>query len=191
MINPQNRKILVIAIVCLVLIAVFWAFIYFPAANKLRAIKAELNSVKREISDIESHSGKKAGDIARMVESLQGDFQRINQKFPAEEEDALKLLSSAANKLKIEIAYMRPQQKRVVLNGQGSPILIDGSQCCSIPISMEIAGLYKDIGEYLKWLRTDFPPLVKVEDISMARDESRIPQLKVSMELVLYILGED
>ena len=190
MINLGNKKILIIAAVCIGVIAVFWAFMYFPASNRLKALKAELTSLKREIFDIESRSEKKAGDIARMIESLHRDFKQINQKFPAEEEGALKLLSSAANRLKIEIAYMRPQQKKAVLNGQGSPILIDSSHCCSIPISMEMTGLYKDIGEYLRWLKEDFPPLITVEDISITRDESRIPQLNVKMELVLYVLGE-
>ena len=190
MINLGNKKILIITAVCIVVIAVFWAFIYFPASNRLKAVKAELDSLKREISDIESSPGEKTGDIARMVESLQRDFKQINRKFPAQEEDALKLLSSAANRLKIEIAYIRPQQKKPTVNPQGGPVLIDGSQCCSMAIAMEMTGLYKDIGEYLKWLREDFPPLITIEDISITRDETRMPQLKVKMELVLYALGE-
>lgn len=190
MINLENKKILVVAAVCAGIIVVFWAFIYFPAANRLKAVKAELASIKREISDIESRSGKRSRDIAQMIESLHKEFKEINQKFPTEEENALKMLSSAASRLKIDIVYMRPQQKKEVLNPQGNRVLIDGAQCFSMTISMEMTGLYKNIGEYVKWLREDFPPLVTMEDISIMRDESRIPQLNAKMELTLHVLGE-
>lgn len=190
MIRQHEKRVLIITAVCISAITIFWAFISFPAGKKLRMLRTELNSVKQEIADIESRAGKKVKDIAELVDPIQKAFNAIIQKFPNGEEDSLKLLSSTATRLGIEINYMRPQQKSAYVNSQGNPAFIDGKQCFCIPISIEMMGLYKNIGEYMRWLRKSSPSLIKITDIVIKRDESRMPQLKVNIEAVIYVLGD-
>lgn len=190
MIKQHEKRILIITAVCISAITVFWAFVSFPAGRKLRMLRTELNSVKQEIADIESRAGRKIKDIAELVDPIQKAFNAIIQKFPEQEEDTLKLLSSTATRIGIDINYMRPQQKIAYVNTQGNPVFIDGKQCFSIPISIEMTGLYKNVGEYLRWLRKSFPALIKITDVVIKRGESRMPQLKVNMEAVIYVLGD-
>jgi Tfp pilus assembly protein PilO len=190
MIKEHEKRILIITAVCVSAITMFWAFVSLPAGRKLRMLKSELNSIKQEIADIESRAGRKVKDIAELVDPINRAFKAVIQKFPDEEEDALKLLSATANNMNIDIGYMRPRQKTAYRNHDGTCLLIDGKQCYCIPITIEMTGRYKDIGEYLKWLRRSFPPLIKITDIVIKRDESRMPQLKVNMEASIYVLGE-
>jgi Tfp pilus assembly protein PilO len=190
MIRLQEKKILVIIAACVSAMTIFWAFISLPAGRKLHLLNTELYSIKQEIAAIESRAGRNIKDIAELVDPIQNAFKGIIKKFPEGEEDALKLLSAEANKRNIEMAYMRPAQKAAYMNQQGNPLFIDGKQCFCLPISMEMTGLYKDAGEYLRWLRKEFPPLIKVSDIVIKRDESRMPQLKVNMAAAIYILRD-
>lgn len=191
MINPKDKKILIIAGICISIILLFWAFIYFPANKKLRILKAELNSIKGEIAQIESRGGGKEGyDIAKMIESIQKDFNAAMQKLPGQEEETLRFLSDKANKLGLDIVSMQPSPKRPLLDVNNNPVFLENKQCVEMSIAIQISGLYKSIGEYLKILRDQSPALIKVEGVRIQKDEAIAPRLRVNLELALCLLRE-
>lgn len=190
MINPKDKSMLTVAGICVFIIFLFWALIYFPANRRLGLLRAEFNSIKREISAIESRGGKEGRDIAKMIESLQKDFNSAMQKLPAREEDTLRFISNEANRLGVEIIATQPRPKRPALDSGNSAIFIEGKQCFEIPVAIEARGIYKSIGEYLMVLRDGSPSLIKIEDARIQKDEAIAPRLKANLELALCILCE-
>lgn len=190
MINPGDKKILIITGICVSIIFLFWAFIYFPANRKLCFLKSELAAIRIEIAQIESRGGKEGRDIAKMVEELQKDFKAAMLKLPDKEEEALRFISTEASKLGIDIVSMQPGSKRSSLDANNNPMYLEGKQCFELPISIEIRGLYKSIGEYLRILREVSPALIKIETVRIQKNENIAPRLNANLELALCLLCE-
>ncbi|MBI4335519.1 MAG: type 4a pilus biogenesis protein PilO [Candidatus Omnitrophica bacterium] len=187
---PRDKKILVIAAVCVIIVLIFWAFVYFPARKKLGVLKSEYGALRKEVAEIESRGGSER-DIMKMVVSLRNDLDAATLRLPAKEETTLKMISSEASRLGVEVISLSPRPKRPFQGPDGGIVPIENKRCFEIPISMEVRGSYKAIGEYLSVLRQTPNALIKTEDILLRGDDAAGGRLRGSVELAIYILRKE
>ena len=158
---------------------VFWLFIYLPSNRKLKAIKKELGSAQTKIDQINKIVGEK--ELAQVVADLTKKFAGLKSKLPRKDEVIIHNLSKSARELKIDIKKISVLDKIPL----GAPVA--GSNIEKLSISLELAGEFKALGEYLDNLRNNFPILITIDKLSISgRGEAKYT-LNASLQLWAYL----
>ena len=50
--TQKDKRILIITGICILLVLMFWAFVYFPAVTKMKSLKQEISSIEKELSGV-------------------------------------------------------------------------------------------------------------------------------------------
>ena len=178
--SREQEKIIYIAGVVIVFLILFFIFVYSPQERKLSDIKKKLNYAESEIAEINRITQGKPLELA--VSDLNLQLKNLTGRLPFRSEDVVKNLSDAAREFKVEVKNIAFAAE------QKSSGKIPGYTVKELPISMKLSCEYRNIGEYLHKLRTDFPILVRVKQLLIEGSGEGSPQLDVSLQISAYLL---
>ena len=113
----------------------------------------------------------------------------LEEKLPPSEETTLKEISSFANTSGIDVISLTPHViKKSPIQGN-----IPGYECMELSITMDLRRTYKTLGEYLRLLQEEFPTVVRIKNITMAKEKSADKTdstLRARLVLTMYMLHE-
>lgn len=188
-ITKGQKKILIMVSIAIVLFVVFWIFIYMPASNSVKILKAEFIEVENKINNLESIIGKNR-KFEEGFFMLQEHLDELDNKFPVGEEETLRLISKAGYACGIDINSIKPQPKKLILDENENVIKIDKRLCQKMPISLVVKSKYKELGNFLENLREDIPHLLTVERVKIVKGQFQT-DLDIDIDLTMYLLIEE
>lgn len=187
-ITPSQRKIIIVTAAAVAVAALLSLFVYLPAVREISLLKGEVSGIQGQIEQIEANVGQ-GHSIAEGIEALKNKYRALDAKFPAKKEEALGLLSEFARKCNITIVAIKSQPKVEFLDAKDQKVEIEGKICQILPVSIEVRSNYHDLGKYLEMLGESLPAYVTVEELNIHQESGGIPNLRVTMELNLYLLA--
>ncbi len=179
---------MIIACIAMLILVLTNAFIYVPALRKIDALNSELSAMQSQIEQIEAAVGRERS-IAAGIELLKNRYGQLDMKFPSKEEDALRSISELARERNIAIITMKSQPKVQFLDAENKNVEIDGKICQILPVAIEMKSGYKDLGQYIETLKKSLPAYVTIERLKIQKESGAALDLKVTLELNLYLLS--
>lgn len=188
--TKKQKKLAVIAGLIVAAIVIFLKFIYLPQKARFEELKKELRMAEEEIGDIKKTAGaEEEKSMGVALEGLQKKFKDLETRFPDKEEMILRELPAFANRFGIEIKSMQPQKKRAVKEIDKSEFTVTGYTVEDIEIAIFAVGRYKNLGEYIKALKEEFPALIRINKLSMSRAGGEDGMsLNINMTITAYLL---
>lgn len=188
-ITPAQKKIIIRGLIVVLVFLFFWLFIYSPTKNEVKKIKLELSGLENEIKQIEAMAGEPT-IRGETIKSMQERLQELNNKFPAQEEEALRMLSDSAQKLNIELISIKPQPKKILLDQYGKEVKIAEKTCRIVFVSVKMKCRYEDLVKYIEILKQDLPGFVTVERLNIVKDKfGKTVKLNIRLDFNLYFLS--
>ena len=187
-ITPSQKKIIIVSAAAVALVALLGLFVYLPAVRKISLLKDEFSGIQDQIEQIEANVGQ-GRSIAEGIEALKNRYRALDAKFPVKEEEALGLFSEFARKCNVTIVTIKSQPKVELLDAKDQKVEIEGKVCQVLPVTIEIKSNYSDLGRYIEMLGESLPAYVTVEELKIYKESGGIPNLRVTMELNLYLLA--
>lgn len=175
----EQKKIIYITGVVIIFLILFFIFVYSPQKRKLSDIKNKLSYAESEIAEINRITQGKP--LEQAVRGLNLQLKDLTARLPFRGGDVVKSLSDAARQFKIEvknIAFAAEQK----FSGK-----IPGYTIKELPISMKLSCEYRNLGEYLHQLRTDFPVFIRVKQLAIEGSGEGVPELVVSLQISAYL----
>ena len=184
--TKKQQKLAIIAGVIIAAVVIFFKFIYMPQKTRFEELKRELQTAEEEIGEIKKTAGaEEEKSMAVALEGLQNRLKSLDRMFPDKEEMVLRELPAFANKFGIEIKSMQPQKKREVKD-----MAVRGYKVEDIQIAISAVGRYRNLGEYIKALKEEFPALVRINKLSMSRAGGEDGMsLDIGMTITAYLLS--
>ena len=177
-----------IAVVIIAGFVVLGFLVYSPIKGKVSGLRGDLTNIDSQIKQIET-----TVDPHRTVEEerkiLEERCAKLNSKFPAKEEESLRMLSDFARKMNISVLSTRSQPKTSFLDADKQKVEISGKICQKILVTMEMKGSYKDFLKYLETLKESLPAYLTIERLRMSKDSSGMPVLNINLDINLYLLS--
>ncbi|MEK6728078.1 MAG: type 4a pilus biogenesis protein PilO [Candidatus Omnitrophota bacterium] len=177
--SREQEKIIYITGVAIIFLILFIIFVYSPQKRKLSDIKKKLSYAESEIAEINRITQGKP--LEQAVSGLNLQLKNLTAQLPFRIEDVVKSLSDAARQFKVDvknIAFSAEQK----YSGK-----IPGYIVKELPISMKLSSEYKNLGEYLHKLRTDFPVFIRVKQLAIEGSGEGVPELSVSLQVSAYL----
>lgn len=187
--TQNQKKIIIAALIAVVTFLIFWSMIYLPSKKRVSQLKAELAAKEEEIADIQMMAGQD-GSLEQRMTLLKERLLKLEEKFPAQEEEALQKISDFARQLKITLISIKPSQREAVILSGREPLAIDQRVCQSISVVADMRCTYAELVEYMKLLRDELPALAIVENLELSRDNATQPgALRVKLGFKIYLLS--
>ncbi|MBM3251736.1 MAG: hypothetical protein FJZ11_03030 [Candidatus Omnitrophica bacterium] len=167
---------------CAVILAFFfcfWFFVYRPQIRRLISIQREFNDTEAQIVEITQLAHGQ--DFAQAVKGLEIKFGQLSNLIPKGEDEIINNLSEEARRLKIKVENITSSGGRL-LDYQVAGYSVEES-----PISMNLICEYRQLGEYLKSLRDNFPVLVRIKQVEIQAKGATNPDLEVSLQILAFI----
>ena len=168
----------------------FSAFIiYWVTAQKAQRLKSDLLNITGQVSQIESFAGS-GENFQDGIKVLQEKYKNIDSKFPAREEEGLRLLWDLARKQNIKVVAIRSQSKVPLLDQDQQKIEIEGKILQKLSITMQLKSSYQDVVTYLEQLKQSSTTYFTVEGLHMNKSPSvNDSGLDVTMDINFYLLS--
>ena len=191
-ITKFHKNIIIAAAIVGLLFVLFLVLVYLPSKNKINKLNAEIFAVQAEISRIRSGLDKNKS-MEQNIIGLNEKLKDINVKLPPKEEIILRELTDAAKKFGIEVVSMSPEKKKVVTDIDGSPVRVKDYFVKEMSVSMTAKTYYKKLGDFLIYIRENFPVAARVKDVSMSGSASGADAdsglLSVNLKFDTYMLS--
>jgi hypothetical protein len=186
--SQAQKKIITAGLIVLCLFLGFWFFVYLPGRITVKKIKSELLDTENQIQEIEGMI-QESRNRDEGIKLLKERYEQLNNKFPQEEEDALKALSEIARELKIGLVSIKAQPKTAFLDADNKEVNIEGKSCQRVFVYIEMRGSYKDLVKYILSLEESNSALTTIEELKVSKDESGAAKLNITLGLNLYLLS--
>ena len=187
-----HKNIIIAAAIVGLLFILFLVLVYLPSKNKINKLNAEIFAVQAEISRIRGGLDKNKS-MEQNIIGLNEKLKDINVKLPPKEEIILRELTDAAKKFGIEVVSMSPEKKKVVTDIDGSPVRVKDYFVKEMSVSMTAKTYYKKLGDFLIYIRENFPVAARVKDVSMSGSASGADAdsglLSVNLKFDTYMLS--
>ena len=180
--TKAQKKIIGASLIVLFFLIFIWAFIYLPQRKKVASIKGELVSAEAQITEIINITEGK--DLAEVVGDFRIRLNNLKKQLPARDEVIVDALTIAARDLNIEVKNISFSEKRL-LEQQAAGFEIE-----EMPISMQLVCEFRNLGEYLNLLRSNFPILVRVQKLNISGQEGLPNLANISLEVIAYLSRE-
>ena len=178
--TQEQKKIIYATGALAALVLLFWFFVYVPQHKKLNQLKARLDSTEKQVAEITNIA--KGKDLAQVIRDLKSDFTKTINRLPDQDEVAIFILSDSAKKLKIDVKSISPSVARTI---EGA---ILGYQVMELPVTINLSGEYRALGEYLRMLRSsDFPIFVQVRQFSVKGNGEGQLFLGANLQISTYL----
>ncbi|MDP3142889.1 MAG: GspMb/PilO family protein [Candidatus Omnitrophota bacterium] len=186
-ITPSQKKIIILAASVVLLFLFIWLFIYIPTKRAASDLKVRLASVEKQIQEITAITGQ-ALPPQESLKLFEEKFQKIDVKFPIEEEESLKMLSGLAEDSNVEIISIKPQARTVLLDEDNQKIEIEGRTCQKIFVTLEMRCSYRDLIKYLDSLEDSLPAYISIERLSINKEAAGAAKLYITLEFNLFFI---
>jgi len=177
--TKAQKKIIGTSIVVLFFLIFIGVFIYLPQSKKVASIKDELVSAEAQIAEIISITEGK--DLAEAVKGFRINLNDLKKQLPARDEAVIDALTTTARDLNIEVQNISFSGK------QPSERQVAGLEIEEMPISMHLVCEYRNLGQYLNLLRSDFPILIRVQKLDISGQEGAPNLADISLEVKAYL----
>ena len=180
-----SKKATVTIVVFLIISGIFLWFVYLPKKDRLKQAKTKLESLQKELKDMEQLLSR--GDsVADIMGASQEKRELLEEKFPSSEEVAITGISKLAAKYDISILSINSSVQDIdPVEELGRDI--PGKEVKKASFNILILGSYFQLEEFLKELREDFEILVILDSLGISKS-STPDKLRVSMKLYLYLM---
>jgi len=185
--RAQKKALSLSAVVILAFVAA-WSAIYLPARKSVGKLKAELADVNQQIKQIEDGVGG-AGSLEQGIKLLEARLKNIKDRFPGAEEESIKVLASLAGKSRITVDSIRPYPREKLLDKDGAPVKIIGSDCYVISVAVAIKCSYADLVKFTQIIEKKLPAFAIIQKLNINSNPSNPQMLSVNMDLSLYLLA--
>ena len=185
--TDNQKKIILISLCVLFIFLLFLVFLYIPANKEIATLKNELTSTEKQIQGIELLlAGSQSRDEAiRMLEQRK---QYLNNKFPQQEEESLRLIPEVARKMNITVVSLQPGTRTELLDAADKQIIIENKVASYLPISLEIVCYFKDLVKYALELKTILPAFISINSLDINKEGQLNGKIRVNFEFNLYLL---
>jgi len=182
-VTKTQKKIIIISLGGLLLFLLVWFLIYSPQNKMVNAIENKLASTEANIAEIISIT--EGRDLAKTVKDLRMKLNNLRKQLPSRDEMVIEALTIAARDLSIKVMNIsfsdrKPSERKVT-----------GLKIEKVPISMRLVCEYRNLGQFLNLLRTDFPILIRVEKIDISGQEGKPGSSEVVLEVMAYLSREE
>lgn len=162
--------------------------IYFRLEGKVHHLRHETLDLQKNIKEVEVllANGMTPEEGVRL---LTEEYEKLNSKFPTQEEEALKLLSEFARRLNVDIVSVKAQPKTDFVDAHQKEIVIEGRKCQEVTVSLDMKSSYKDLLKYIETLKVSLPAFFRIERLKATKETSGQLKLNVVLELKLYLLS--
>jgi Tfp pilus assembly protein PilO len=178
-ISGEQKKIIYISAVGSIFLFSFLVFVYGPQSKKFSAIKKELSQTENQIKEIMGIVGGR--DLPEAVRELKTDFIKITAKLPPKENMIISGLSENAKRLNLEVRSISPSGGHLLANA------IPGYDIEELPVSLNLVGDYRALGEYLHILRDNPPILIRVRQLEIKGKGEGRSDLDVALQICAYL----
>ncbi len=177
-ISKEQKKIIYISLVLSAFTVFLWILIFSPQKNTLVSIKGRLSQTEARIAEIKQLT--QGRDMAVVVAELDKKLVDALNKLPSRQEVVISYLSDNASNLGIAIKNINLSDKQITMKKISNYIIAE------VPISINLTGEYKAIGEYLNILRDDSVILSRIEKINIKCKGEGTIYLDASLEINAY-----
>ncbi len=178
-ISKEQQMISIISGIFIGALLIFLIFIYFPAHKKLQEMKREIAQIEADLATFESLRGGR--DMGETIRRLESELTALMRTASVSQEKAIKEISETAREQKLEVKNLIVAEKRPYPQG-ALGFAID-----EVPITMNVTGGYRQLGEFLIRLYDGFPVLVRVVRIAISGKGSVSTALEANLQLVVYV----
>lgn len=175
----EQNKYIYIGLIIFFLLFCFWFFIYLAEARRFNRIRSESALIENRIEEILSIA--KGKNLALAIQGLRVDLTNLRNKLAAGDEAVIYNLSEAAKKSRLTVRSINRGSKQLLENK------IPGYIVEELLVSLNLSGEYKEIGEYLRNLKEDFPLLVQVKQIEMKGKGEGQDDLEATLQVGAYL----
>ncbi len=189
LIDTQKKIGISIAVLVLVLLCA-WLFLYRPTASKLKELKTRFHDIEAAIRQIESIASR-GKDLKDSIMDLEETRSRLKQKFPAKEEESLRILSQLARDNDIEVIRFKPQSKKLFRSAgdrQGDAV-IEGKTCRQLSVVLELRSTYHDLLHYIDALKSSGAAFFVVRKMELRKNYTDSRLLSVGCTIDFYYLS--
>lgn len=182
-IAKEQKKIIGVFGIVFIAVLILWFFIYLPQKKKFVQIREELKNTEIQISQIMDLA--KTEKIEVVAQKLNKEFNSLKMRFNGNEREVINNLSSEAEKFKVAVKSITPREK-VQFNADAKSY-----SCQELPVTMKLAGGFRNLGEYLSSLEDNTGILVSIKKLEINTAGVGAPNLDISVDLSAYILKEN
>ncbi len=132
--------------------------------------------------------GDAAGQgIGTPVLTAEERLRILEAKFPAVEEESLKVLADAAKQEGLELVSLTPHPKEIFLDKNGQPVVVEGKACYQVFVTLDAKGSFRNVVRYLEQLKAS-PLFATVERLSVVKEKPEDTVLVVGLDMRVYLL---
>lgn len=179
----DKNKIITICVIVSVILTV-WFLMYMPYKKESAKIKAELVQINKQAGEIEERIGR-----AKAMRLVREKREALYSAFPSREEEGLRILFDLAKILNISIVSVEPKPKEVFRDSDNNKITKGKKTCRKVFISLRIKCSYADLVKYIQTLKNALSGFITFERITIEKEKGKRSQLKVTLDINLYILS--
>jgi len=181
--TKAQKKIIIISLGVLFFLIFIWIFIYLPQSKKVNSIEKELNSAEAKIAEIINIA--EGNDLAEIVKDFRIKLDSLRSQLPGRDEIIIEAITTAARGLNLKVENIFFSDR------QASERQVSGLKIEEIPISMKIVSEYRNFGQFLNLLRSNFPILIKFKKLDISGREGPPSIVNISLDLAAYLSKEN
>ncbi len=170
-------------------LALYAVFLYLPTRARLSETAEKLAGVRQTIREVYA-SVPDPRNMSEGLLQMQNELDRLRELLPASEDVSglVRLFSAEAQKRKIKIVSITPQSPVPFNSNESAPF--GRWSCFSVPLEVRLQGRYREVAEFIAGLSAT-PRLTTLRRISLRRDKSIEPFVRVECEFLTYYLLEE
>ena len=181
-ITKEERNNLYLAAMLLIVFCVFLLLVFIPQQRRFASKIKELRKTEKQTAEVMSFSQGK--DFTQAVKALNINLVEITNKFADTEEMVIYKLSDSAKKLKLNVMNITPGDTVLVAHKAS------GFDIKEMPLTMNLVGEFRALGEYINKLENSSPVLVEIKRVEVKnKGEFQIP-LDINLQLSAFIAIE-
>jgi len=187
MVLKSREKMLLLFVVIAIAIWAFDRFYYTPQSRRLLALKAEVEAADLKLKESALFTeGVEAAEAE--VSRLEQELKRLNERMLRGEEfrTFLKHFGRDSNRLRMKMISLTSQEEKISLP-EGKRVTLP-FQYKKVSIQMVLHSTFPGLRTYLKGIE-ELPFLVTVDHLQVERMGERMPLLKVTMGLSVYVIS--
>ncbi len=182
MLTGEQKKIILAAGIVIFAFFIVWGFIYVPQRNEFLRIKRTITATEYEISEIMKIAEGK--DLASAIGELRGSLATVKAGLPVSEQVVVSYLSKLAERYHLEMKSVVYASRSTLENR------IANTEIEELPVTMQVSGEYRSLGEFLAALENSSELLVSLRQLDVKGNGQGRVDLDISLQLVTYLLKE-
>ncbi len=185
---PSQKRLVRLCVLIILLAVCFVFLVYLPNKSRTISLMHDLMESRMHVQQLQALVGVR--NIRPEVRLIKDEYERVQQKFPSNEEESLRLLPDYAQKMNIDILSLKRQPRVSYLDGAGAPVMFQGYSVETSLISLEMRGLYKDLLQFLRTLDESLPGFLYADRITINKDREGSLKLTIGLDFRSFLLTD-